>query len=86
MRFPIEMVIWDDAYSEDSWVSLKDIVDDIPRQRVCSVGWLVQETERTIFLAGNAPECEESKDGQEDYSLIMAIPKGMVVSRKRLQE
>jgi hypothetical protein len=70
----IVLIEWIDAESEDSWTFSPDI--DHGCALIKSVGWLINESKKTVTLALN----HDTKNSA--YSCIIKIPKGMIKSKK----
>lgn len=75
---PFVQVIWRDAMGKTAWSTVDDL--DFEAPLIVSRGWLVKETEETIFLAGDI-----GYDDPSEFNSIMLIPLGMVVEKKVLK-
>jgi hypothetical protein len=80
VKYPIEMVTWEDAYNEDqsSWQSVDSI--KVEPALIVSVGFLVKEGKKGIILAMDY-------DGDEDNCHAWSfIPKSVIQQRVRLED
>jgi hypothetical protein len=77
--YKLVQVTWNDAGSHDSWVSLKDIVEDKSMECI-SVGWLVSDRPDRLVLVA-------SMDLQTDQELVsghVTIPKAVITDIREL--
>jgi hypothetical protein len=68
----LALVVWHDAHSEDSWVSLSDLDSD--PYVVETVGFLLPEAKPGHIVIAQSIAYDESLDS------VLQIPAGMVVS------
>lgn len=84
--FPLVMITWNDAYSDDGWTTREKLLEDpTATQRVKSVGWLVAETPENYYLASSVPFCDDADEKEHEYANTMIIPVGFVIERKVLR-
>lgn len=73
-----ERVIWMDASSKTDWI----LTENLPKCTECeSHGWIAYEDATQVVLA--ASRCQS--EGETMWSETIAIPLGMIVSRKQLE-
>lgn len=80
--YKLVAVRWDDAGSNESWVSLQSVMDD-KDQECLSVGWLVNETPYRLVLVASRTVNDAS--GSEDVSGHLTVPRAMVRSITELR-
>jgi hypothetical protein len=68
-------VLWDDAFQEAAQQTIEELASD---QYVCTVGYVVRETERSVWIAA------EVLDGG-DVRGSTRIPRGMIVEIRELR-
>lgn len=77
--YKLVLVVWNDATSNDSWVKLKDVVEDSSLE-CATVGWLVADkTDRLVIVA--------SIDMQDEDELVsghVTIPRSQIKSLQEL--
>lgn len=75
--YPFVEIEWEDAMSLDEWVR----PDKMPHPPlVVTRGWLVQETERYLVLAGTY-----GIDPHLEFGEVRVLPKGMIVKVRQLE-
>jgi hypothetical protein len=69
-QYPLIEIWWDDAHCQIEQTLVEDLAED---QDVCTVGYLVRETDRSVTIAA------EVLDGSPDaFRSATRIPKGMI--------
>lgn len=76
VKWPLEMIEWDDASGKARWHYKKDKYEP---ERCFSVGWVVQDDDNVVVVAAGIGRTEKETIGD-----VTIVPKGMVISRKRL--
>jgi hypothetical protein len=76
-EYPLVLVDWTDAESEDSWSDLSTFDGVLPVVR--TVGFLLIDSQDSIVVAQNF----DPKNTQ--VSMVMTIPKGMIIRRMDLR-
>jgi hypothetical protein len=76
MKFPVEMVIWDDHYSKDAWSEI--VEHDNKAMRVTSIGFLIKEDDKAITLALNL-------GANDTVSCAMTILKTAIHERRKVR-
>lgn len=76
-KYPLVIVDWDDHTSLDDWIELKDLT--LTHMRVCSVGFLVKEDEKHVWLAAGIGV----DDG--DITSVQCILKADITARAELK-
>lgn len=74
----VERVEWMDASSRADWLDTSNLPGTIA---VVSIGWLSYEGDDYICISAS----HYNTDGVDMWGDTIAIPKGMVVSRKQLE-
>ena len=79
MKYPIEMIVWEDAYNEDqtSWQRIDTI--KVEPALIVSVGFVVKEGKKGVILS---MDYDEDEDNCHAWSFI---PKSVIQSRVRLE-
>ena len=67
------MVTWVDARSEDGWTELSEL--DVRVARINTVGYVVDETEDILCVAGSVDEVTKQVSG------LMFIPKVCIINK-----
>jgi hypothetical protein len=73
MKYPIELVIWKDAVSEDEWKNVDDITPHF--HLIHTVGFVIKDTEEVLTVSLNHDTVADN------FSCTIHIPQGMVVDR-----
>jgi len=77
MKYPLVLVIWDDAVSGHGWEAIQDI-DSKPHE-IHTVGYMVKQTKEAVTLV-------MSLDHENDYqNCTFVVPKGMIKEIKKLK-
>ena len=70
-KFPLVLVVWDDAFSVDEWTPIEEIIDETSAV-VRSAGFLIKETDKYLILALNHDTTNDN------LSCVVFIPTKMV--------
>jgi len=75
---PLVMVEWDDAESTSDWMG----ADTFKAERLAcrSVGWLLEDLDRYVVVAGTVAY----QAGSDDVRCVMTIPRGCIRTMRRL--
>jgi hypothetical protein len=76
--YPYVEILWRDAMGYTKWMTVSELDDASPE--IVSRGWLVKETKKTYFLAGDV-----GTEEFDEINSIMSIPKGMAVKVTELE-
>ena len=72
------LVKWFDTYSDDRWKHIDYAIDwGGDRLIIQSVGWLIDETDKHILLAGGISELD-------DVHLLIHIPKSNIIQKIKI--
>ena len=72
---PMVEVLWDDAHQQPEQVAVEDLEDEC---HVCSLGYVVRETEHTLWISSEMIHHGEVRGSTR-------IPKRMIVERRVLR-
>lgn len=75
----IEIVVWKDAVSVDSWEDIGDLIKDVQLHTITTIGFVISEDKEKLMLAGNIDLHNECA------SCVMLIPKGWILKRKKVK-
>lgn len=70
-------VVWEDAASNDGWVSH---TDDTTPEIIVSRGWMIKDEEKYITIASAI-----HKSSKDEIGSTQTIPRGMIVSFNQLK-
>ena len=74
LEYPIVIVKWDDHTSLDSWIADEDIVKSVSPAIIVSVGWLIHETDKAVFIAGG-------RSDDNSWTSVQTILKSALVKK-----
>jgi len=76
----IELIVWNDAVADTGWKEGKDAIHPM---RCTSIGYVVFADRKCVILAGTWGVSTETK--KMEHNNRMTIPKGFIVSRRRVK-
>ena len=79
---------WQDAHSNASWFSEKELEKKINEQAfICEqVGWIIYEDEKEIHLISRRATWDKSSDTEiDEYGMYQRIPQTWILKRKEIK-